>query len=317
MYDPLEHHDTNEHYSPHDLLPSPEPRTISPPAGYFYQNVAKHLIRDTVRLMNNGLYIDMDRVIELEATLDEQLARVASELASNPIISAFQQQQHKRLIAEYIDDRRSKMRTPADYLKPFKHSDMVHRSYFMHLYAQSQGLPIPSEALDGSPISKWPVNLVKTFASTRPLLQRLLADQLTSHPLIDQAMQLLAEHKCAIYNEKYLAQIQSPDIPVPAFNPASAPQKQALFAHLGIESDKTSKDTGLPSWDRDEIERINKTTIDDDVRHFTQCFIDHSFAAIVRNNFIEAFYKYSVEDRLYGNLKLFGTKTFRFTSQNP
>ncbi|MHB8098113.1 MAG: DNA polymerase [Sulfuricurvum sp.] len=134
---------------------------------------------------------------------------------------------------------------------------------------------------------------------------------------MSSAMHLLAEHKVAIYNEKYLEAIASPKVPVPAFNPASPPQKQTLFKWLNLESDKASKDTGLPSWDRDEVERINKTTDNPDIKHFTQCFIDHSFAAIVRNNFIEAFYKYTVNDRLHGQYKLLGAKSGRYTSSQP
>lgn len=310
MLDLNERHDTNESsYSPHDLLPAPEPSTYAPPFGYFYHNVAKHLIRDTVRVMANGLHIDLDKVEQLETTLDEQLAKVQEELASNPLISEFQQIQHRHAIKDYIEDRKSKMRTPDYYLKPFKYNDSVHRSYFMYLFAKEYGLPQPSKLIEGTVIPKWSAKLVNTFASSRPVLQRLLKGELTSHPLIDEAMIILATDKCNIYNQKYLDAIHSPNVPIPTFNPGSSTQKQALFKWLGIESDKTSKTTGLPSFDRDEIERIHKETTDEHVRHFTQCFIDHSFAAIVRNNFIEAFYRYTVEDRLYGQYKLLGAKT--------
>ena len=309
--------DTNQNYSPHSLLPAPEPCTESPPLDYFYENVAKHLIKDTVRIMDNGLALNLDKVEALEEVLDIQLKNVETSLATNPLIAKFQEVQHQRLIKNYIADRKSKMRTIDYYIKPFKHSDMVHRSYFMHHYAKTVNIPLPTTTLPGSTISKWDAKLVKTFATKRPLLRRLLAGQLTTHPIITLAMEKLAQDKCDIYNEKYLAAIQSPDVPIPAFNPASPQQKQELFKWLGITSDKTSKTTGLPSFNRDEIERINKETNDDDIKDFTQLFIDHSYAAIVRNNFIEAFYRYTVDNRLYGQYKLLGAKSGRYTSSNP
>jgi hypothetical protein len=307
---------SNLDYSPHQLLPAPEPCTVSPPEGQFYHSVAKHLIRDTVRLMNNGLSIDLDKVEELEAVLDEQLATVATELASNLYIGEYLKRDNSKQLKAYIADRKSKCRDVSYYLKPFKHSDMHHRSYFMHLFAQQQSISEPSDLLPTG-IPKWPANTVRKLAKQLPVLSRLLDGTLTSHPLLDASMQLLAQHKANIYNSKFLAQIESPDVPYPVFNPASSLQKRELFSMLGIESESTSKTTGEPSFNRDEIERIHRETTDEHIKHLTQCFIDHSFAAIVRNNFIEAFYKYTVDGKLYGNLKLFGTKTFRLTSNQP
>lgn len=317
MYDPTESHCTSEFgYSPWSLLPAPEPATYNPPASYFYHNVAKHLIRDTVRLMSNGLHIDLNRVMELEQTLDQQLSVVESELAENPYIQRYLHQFHQREIQAYIADRKSKCRPASYYLKPFNPKDTNHRSYFMHLFAQQQGFSEPTDLLPTG-IPKWTARQVAKVAAQFPLVKRVFDGTETSHPLLQAAMDLLAEHKADMYNSKFLAQIKSPSVEFPKFNPGSPKQKQELFEMLNIESDKTSKTSGAASFDRDEIERINRESTDPHVVHLTKCLIDHSFAAIVRNNFIEAFYRYTVNGRLYGQYKLLGAKSGRFTSSNP
>ena len=307
---------TSADYSPHDQLPTTEPKDTQYPIDYFYHNTAKFLIKDTVRIMNNGLHIDMDKVIELEKTLDAILVDVQSRLDNNPLVQKYLKERHKDLIRKYKEERATKLKKPEYFIKPFKHNDKVHRSYFMYLYAQSVGMTQPKQLLPTG-IPEWPAKLVKKVATNRVLKQLLDKTLSTSHHIAVSAMKLLAEHKCAMHNKSYLEQIASPDIPLPSFNPGSSQQKKELFLMLGIESEKTSKTSGEASFDRDEVERINKETDDEVVKEITQCFIDHSFAAIVRNNFIEAFYNYSVNGYLYGTLRLFGAKSFRLTSNNP
>lgn len=304
-------------YSPHDQLPAPEPKHTEYDLGHFYQNTARYLIKDAVRIMDNGLNIDLDKVIELEKTLSEQLEEVKTELANNPLIKEYLELRYTSEIQAYVQDRKSKMRDPSYYNAPFKPSDINHRSYFMEEYAKEQGWGSPEDKLPTG-VGKWPVNLVKKYAKTNRLLQMLLDGTIPANtPVISKAMNRLAQDKADMYNNKYVEQAKKPAVPFPEFNPGSSKQKQELFDMLGIESEATSKETGLPKWDRAQVERVNLETDDEDIKHFTQCFIDYSFAAIIKNNFIEAFYNYSVDGRLYGQYKLLGAKSGRFTSSNP
>ena len=307
---------TSENYSPWELLPAPEPATYSPPEDYFYQNVAKHLIKDGVRLQMNGLPIDLDRVADLEEELDKIIQEVETTLATNKYIAKYLEESYSNQIFAYKEEQKSKMKQASDFTKPFNHKDMQHRSYFMHCFAKSQGISEPEELLPTG-IPKWSARTVGKLAKTRPLLVKFLAGQITKHPLIDEAMALWSQHKADMYNKSYITKIEEPRVEYPKFNPASSKMKTELFDMLGLKSEKTSKTTGEPSWDRSQIERVNKETTDPAILELTQAMIDHSFAAIVRNNFITAFYKFTVNDRLYGNYNLLGAKSARYTSNKP
>lgn len=330
----------NPAYSPWSLLPAPEPRTVSPPADYFYENVAKHLVKDTVRICSNGLGIDLNEVSKLEDTIDSSINKVHDSLLVNPIILQYLNTKHSKELESYKAERATKLRTIDYYIKPFDHKNMHHRSYFMYFFSQSQGFKGPPDEIHPG-IPKWDANTVKKLTRQYPLLTKLLNGTLTdAHPLVKQALELLAQHKCDIYNQKFLEQIANPSIPKPLFNPRSPDAKHLVFTDiLGYESgkltdgykkyerelEKAQRRNSYPpkepknkwSWGRKQLEQLKDIISDPDETNLVTDMIEFSFGDKIKSSFIPAFYKYTVNGRLYSNLKLLGAKSARFTSSNP
>lgn len=308
---------TNEDYSPWDQLPMPSPKGAEYPEAYFYHNTAKFLVRDTVRIMSNGLPIDLHKVHELEDTLTTVLQEVHERVAANPIVQRYLAQRTESLIADYRRVTKSKLKSPTDYLVDFSGKNALHRSYYMEIFADRTGIVKPEEKYPTG-VSKWPAKLVKKLAKTyKPLIPLAQNEVSPNSPTAKKAVELLAKHKAETYNQKYLDLIDAPPIKPQVFNPASPTQKQEIFAFMGLVSEATSNKTGKDSWNREQIERVNKETEDEDLKDFTTALIDFSFAAIVQNNFIKAFYRYTLDGALHGQYKLLGAKSGRYTSTNP
>ena len=331
---------TSADYSPWSLLPAPDPRNTNYKVDYFYDNVAKHLVKDTVRIMSNGLGIDLDKVTVMSDEITAILVEVRATLAANPIVRKFQQQRYSRLTAEYIAERQSHCREPSYFARPFKHNDQTHRSYFMHIFAQQQGIAQPSDLLPTG-IAKWPATLVKKLSPSYPVLLRLLDGSLPqSHATIVAAMSLYCEHRAELHNRQYLQQIADLAFDMPDFSPRSPDQKHALLTGLlGWESnaltdayEKYQRELdraqrygkALPTapklkfkWGRPNLELILKSLTDPDEIELVQALIDFSFGDKILTSFVPAFYEYTINGRLYSNLRLLGAKSGRYTSSEP
>lgn len=317
--------------SPWDLLPVQEPREHSPPPGYFYENVIKPLIPDIVRIMLNGIPMDLNKVDELREVVEEVLETVQSTLDKNKTIIAFQAQKFPKERDKHLQEMTSKMKLPPHFLKDFKDSNKIHRTYVMNAYFDEQDV-------DEYRLDEWLMkdlkDLLKVHDSTfvKLLLEKHISP---NHETVIAGMTQLSEDKAYIYNKTYWDKIENVVLTdlVHPFNAGSSTQKNQLFEFLGIESEKLgdayieyerdyAKATrrGLDptflkvpankySWDRAEVEKVNVATENPEIKELTQQFIDHSFSAIIRNNFIAAFDRYVIDDVLYGNLKLGGAKS--------
>ena len=137
-----------------------------------------------------------------------------------------------------------------------------------------------------------------------------------------EGMLAMAKAKLEVYNRSIDTKVVDEGTQVnllPPFNCGSNKQLRELFEYLEIEPIRFSETSGEASWSRDAIEEL-QVTVDKssvEIQEILQLIVDHSFSAIIKNNFIAAFKKFTIDGVLYGNIKLFGAKSFRLTSSSP
>ena len=127
--------------NPIDLLPIEHPIKVDPSVGeldYFYENVSKYLIEDVIKIMSNGIPIDLAKVAELETTVTNVLDDVTTRLASNSVIQDFQAFMYPKKFKAFKDELELRKRPISYYIKEYK-GTIPHRSWVINSILISEG----------------------------------------------------------------------------------------------------------------------------------------------------------------------------------
>ncbi len=283
---------------------------------FFYKYIVKPLIPDAIRLMVNGVTINQEKVEDLRTILEDTLKSVRERIDNSKLIAEYQEYMYPIKFKEFSNEIHSKMKTYDKFLKPYKNTNMVHRTKLVNWYLNNIGL-------DNLRASKWTVNSIKKLIGTvskaehKNFLQSVV-DKTISQESAREAMIQLAKEKAEIYNRVRLDKIKNVDRDkvLPPFNPGSSTQLQRFFEYIKATPISYSKTTGLPSWSRDNIIafKLEVPESDKDLHTVLDAIIDYSFSAIVKNNFLSGFAKYTIDGTLHGNLRLLGALSARCTS---
>ncbi len=300
---------------PFDLLPMPLPSEYDPSEenpSYFHDNFASAFIEDMIRMMDTGLHIDRRAVEKLRGTINTVLEDVSKKLNRNPTIKKYQEVRAKDLQAKHKKKATAAIKKLSDFVVPYKEKDIVHRTWVVNHFLRTQGQENKTK-------DKWTVKEIKDLQIwvKAPFLQAILdKHDITDYQYTKDGMVELAKYKLDLWNRPRYESANQP-VTVPAFNPGSAIQKQELFDMLKLEPLSTSKKTGNASWGRDQVEELQRMTTDENLLKVLQALVDFSYSGIIKTNFLKAFDSYTIDGVLHGNVKLFGAKSFRLTSNSP
>lgn len=300
---------------PYERLPLPLPSEFDPgelEPDYFYKNFIKHFIPDMLRMTTTGININEEAVEELRVTVDTVLEKVQIILNNSTVIKKVQEYRYPKAFAKYKEEVMESVRTLDYYTKEFNTKNIVHRTYVINTL-----LDTVDKGADKQ--EKWTIAQLKKYnlwADNRVLQQIATSSLSPKHPSAIAGMFKLAEDKLELWNRPRFDKVEA-GISLPDFNPGSDKNKKELFEVLKIEAITTSKKTGNASWGREQIEEQLKQTTDKDTIEVLQALIDYSYGGIIKSNFLKAFDSYTIDGVLYGNIRLFGAKSFRNTSNSP
>lgn len=298
---------------PIEHLPVPFPKNYDPGTEYFYNNFVQHFIPDMIKLMDVGLHIDYEAVESLRSTIYDVLSSVDARLLRNKLVNDYQKIRLAELQKSHYKKHTENTRNPEDFYKEYDNS-VLHRTFVVNTYLDS---------IDSSKDKKekWTVKDLKTYNIFKcdNFLSSLIDKSYSKNSKhILNGMNKLAEYKTELWNRPRYDKANS-KAPLEPFNPGSNKQLNGLFNMLGIKPLGFSNKTGEASWGRDYVEEL-KNQIDKskvELHEILDCIIDHSFSDIIKNNFLKAFDTFTIDEVLHGNIKLFGAKSFRNTSNSP
>lgn len=315
--------------NPHDLLPIRNPLEYKEDRWFFYSNVVKPLIKDIIRICNNGTPIDLNKVQELDNEVSTILNNNREKLKNNILIKQYLYSKNKDKINNLVFNIKKELLAIKD-VKEFDfdyYSNKIYRSYVVNSYLDS------IERYKEYKLKEWTLKDIKklNMLISSNFINGLINKTINKdNEYVISGYNNFIKDKIRIYNRKKALKIKTGIIKLKEnseFNPNSSLQKVELFSMLGIELEEKTK-TGNDSIGKIEVNRLDneyKILLDNEpnnelyknIKELLEIFIDQSSAAIIKNTFIKSFYLYTIDSVLYSKLNLFGAKSFRLTSNHP
>ena len=296
-------------------LPVPHPKDFDPSVedkNFFYNNFAKHFIKDMIKMMDVGLYVDSIAVEKLRSKVDNVLESVNYKLSKSILIKKFRLEKQSDYQKAHFDKSTKSVRTLDHYLKPYNPSNIIHRTWVVNNWLNKTDKEEYCK-------DKWSLPDLKKLQIflNDPFIQSVIDKRVSEDNIeILSGMKKLAEYKLNLWNRPRYEKANS-KVKVPDFNPGSSIQIKQFFNFVNVKPLAFSNKTGEPSWGREQLEILRNETSSSDLIYVLDALIDYSYSAIIRNNFLAAFDKYTVDGVLHGNIVIFGAKSCRNTSNSP
>lgn len=265
---------------------------------YYYDFILKPAIPVIVEMLNNGQNIDLKQVHELSAHVEHIKANCLEQINNYQIVQDFFKEIDAERIAKFVE--------PIKAVWAYPKYTGYQSNPKMRAFVVNQLIGTNYETLSDKELKQL----------TDPRVLPLINKQY-DHPDIVAASNLFAEQKAHQQNldNNRIDKVEHPEKYITlGFNPYNYQQLTKMWLAFGLESDEISKDTGQPSFSSDVLKELAKTTTGD-VQEIIKLQLEIAESKNMITQYIPKYLGSTVDDRVYGAIRLFGTISGRLSGK--
>ena len=293
---------TEPAYPDHWIFQTSEPRynTEQFNQRYYYDFILKPAIPVIVEMLNNGQPIDLEQVKELSDKVETIKQQCLDKINEFDLIKQFQAPIDQARIDKFLEPVLKAWKHP-DYSKGYQSNPKMRAYVVNHMI--------------GSEFDTLSDKQLKDLAN--PLLQPLI-DKQFDHPDIVAACNAYHEAEALRQNTERnrVDKVANPQNYVQiGFNPYNYQQLAKMWIDFGLESDEVSKTTGEQSFSGTVLKSLAKTIPEGDVKSIIKLYLEIAESKNMITQYIPKYFGSTVNSRVYGSIRLFGTISGRLSGK--
>ena len=265
---------------------------------YYYDFILKPAIPVIIEMLNNGQHIDTEQVEALSVKVDAIKAECIKKINSYKIVQDFQSKVDKIRIDKFLEP------VHKAWAKPKYNGYKANPK--MRAYVVNYLIGTDYETLSDKQLK----------SMDNPLLESLINKEY-DNPKIVEASNKFAEAKAHQQNldRNRIDKIEHPEKYITiGYNPWNYQQLKQMWINFGLESDEVSKDTGEMSFSSPVLKELVKTTTGD-VHEIIKLQLEIAESKNMITQYIPKYKGSTVEDRVYGSIRLLGTISGRLSGK--